>query len=80
MTVDQVRNPDRRDRIVITLLSATSFARAIQRMYERVWEQPHVGGMSGARRCFLWLLGWMASVQTVSGCCGCCRDPTACCP
>ncbi|MCB0895056.1 MAG: YihY/virulence factor BrkB family protein [Nocardioides sp.] len=67
VTVDQVRTQTGVIGIVITLLSATSFARAIQRMYERVWEQPHVGGMSGARRCFVWLLGWMASVQTVSG-------------
>ena len=33
--------PDRaRSGSLITLFSATSFARAIQRMYERVWEQP----------------------------------------
>jgi membrane protein len=48
---------------VITLFSATSFARAIQRMYERTWEQPHVGGVSGARRCLLWLLGWLVTLQ-----------------
>jgi membrane protein len=36
-------------------------------MYERIWEQPHVGGMSGARRCFLWLIGWLVSIQLVSG-------------
>lgn len=46
--------------------SATSFARAIQRMYERVWGLPHVGGMSGTRRCFLWLIGWLVSVQLVA--------------
>ncbi|WP_395690391.1 YhjD/YihY/BrkB family envelope integrity protein [Nocardioides sp.] len=67
VSIDQVRTQTGVIGIVITLLSATSFARAIQRMYERVWEVPHVGGVSGARRCFLWLLGWLASVQTVSG-------------
>ena len=67
VSVDQVRNQTGVIGIVVTLLSATSFARAIQRMYERVWEQPHVGGISGARRCFLWLLGWLVSVQTVAG-------------
>lgn len=67
VTVDQVRAQTGLIGIAITLFSATSFARAIQRMYERVWDLPHVGGMSGTRRCFLWLVGWLASVQTVSG-------------
>lgn len=67
VSVDQVRAQTGLIGIAITLFSATSFARAIQRMYERIWEQPHIGGMSGARRCFLWLIGWIASVQLVSG-------------
>ena len=50
---------------LITIFSATSFARAIQRMYERVWDQPHVGGLSGAQRCLLWLLGWMLTLQII---------------
>jgi membrane protein len=53
--------------IAITLFSATSFARAIQRMYERVWEIRHIGGVSGTRRCFLWLLGWLVTLQLVGG-------------
>ena len=52
--------------ILITLFSATSFARAVQRMYERVWEQPHVGGILGLRRSTLWLIGWLITLQTVS--------------
>ena len=67
VSVDQVRAKTGVIGILITLLSATSFARAIQRMFERVWEQPHIGGLSGTRRCFLWLLGWLVSVQTVAG-------------
>ena len=67
VSIDQVRAQTGLVGIAITLLSATSFARAIQRMYERVWERPHVGGMSGARRCFLWLVGWLVSIQLVSG-------------
>ena len=67
VTVDQVRAQTGLIGIAVTLFSATSFARAVQRMYERVWELPHVGGMSGTRRCFLWLVGWLVSVQTVSG-------------
>jgi membrane protein len=64
---DQVRAQTGFVGIVITVFSATSFARALLRMYERVWELPHVGGLSGTRRCFLWLVGWLVSVQTVSG-------------
>lgn len=67
VTVDQVRAQTGVIGIVITLFSATSFARAIQRMYERIWEQPHIGGVSGTRRCFFWLMGWLVSIQTVSG-------------
>jgi membrane protein len=51
--------------VAITFFSATSFARAIQRMYEKVWEQHHVGGVSGMRRCFLWLIGWLLTLQLV---------------
>lgn len=40
---------------VIVLISASSFARSLQRLFERVWEQPHVGGITALRRS----LGWM---------------------
>jgi membrane protein len=53
--------------IAITLFSATSFARAIQRMYERIWDIRHIGGVSGTRRCFLWLFGWLVTLQLVGG-------------
>lgn len=52
--------------IVITLFSASSFSRAIQRMYDKVWELPHVGGVRGRRRCLAWLLGWLMVSQSVS--------------
>lgn len=67
VAVDRVRAQTGLIGILVVLFSATSFARAIQRMYERVWELPHVGGMSGTRRCFLWLIGWLVSVQLVAG-------------
>src|SRR3954452_9048023 len=51
--------------IVITLFSATSFARAIQRMYEKVWQLKHRGGVVGRRRCLTWLLGWLIISQTI---------------
>lgn len=52
--------------LLITFFSATSFARAVQRMYERIWQVPHVGGVVGARRCFVWLVGWLLTLQLVS--------------
>jgi membrane protein len=64
---DQVRAQTGLVGIAITLFSATSFARAIQRMYEKVWEQRHIGGVSGTRRCFVWLLGWLVTLQLVGG-------------
>jgi membrane protein len=65
LTADQVRAQTGTVGLVLTLLSATSFARSIQRMYERTWEKQHVGGLRGARRCFLWLLGWLMLLQLV---------------
>jgi membrane protein len=67
VTIDQVRTQTGIVGLAITIFSATSFARAIQRMHERVWEQPHVGGISGARRCLLWLIGWMVTLQLLGG-------------
>jgi membrane protein len=67
VAIEQVRAQTGLLGIAITLLSATSFARAIQRMYERIWQQPHIGGVSGTRRCFLWLVGWLVSLQLVGG-------------
>ena len=64
---DQVRAQTGLVGIAITLFSATSFARAVQRMYEKVWEQRHIGGVSGTRRCFLWLIGWLVTLQLVGG-------------
>jgi len=51
--------------LLITFFSATSFARAVQRMYERVWDRPHVGGVAGLRRSFVWLIGWLLTLQIV---------------
>ncbi len=63
---DQVRAQTGAVGLLITLLSATSFARAVQRMYERVWEQRHIGGMVGIRRSSMWLVGWLITLQTLA--------------
>ncbi len=62
---DQVRAQTGLIGLAIVVFSATSFARAIQRMYERIWELSHIGGVGGARRCFLWLIGWLMTLQLV---------------
>ncbi len=67
VSADQVRAQTGIVGLLITLFSATSFARAIQRMYERVWEQHHVGGVVGLRRCLSWLLGWLVTLQLAAG-------------
>jgi membrane protein len=63
---DQVRAQVGAVGLLITLLSATSFARAVQRMYERVWDQRHVGGVDGIRRSSLWLVGWLITLETLT--------------
>ena len=63
---DQVRAQVGAIGLVITLLSATSFARAVQRMYERVWDQRHVGGVDGLRRSSLWLFGWLITLELLT--------------
>lgn len=67
VTTDQVRAQTGTAGLLITLLSASSFARAIQRMYERVWEVPHIGGVVGLRRCLGWLIGWLVTLQLAGG-------------
>lgn len=52
--------------LVVTVLSASSFARAVQRMYERVYDQPHLPGLRGRRVSLGWLLGFLAGIQLLS--------------
>jgi membrane protein len=66
LTTHQVRAQTGAIGVLITLFSATSFARSIQRMYEKVWGRRHIGGIPGARRCFLWLAGWLVLLQIVA--------------
>lgn len=57
--LDQVRSETGAVGLAITIVSATSFGRAVQRMFERVWNQEHVGGLRGARRCLFWVVAWL---------------------
>jgi membrane protein len=67
VSTNQVRTETGIAGALITIFSASSFARAIQRMYEKVWDQPHVGGVVGLRRCLGWLIGWLVTLQLLGG-------------
>jgi membrane protein len=47
-------------------VSATSFARSLQRMFERTWEQPHQGGLPGLRRSVTWLVACVVYLQALA--------------
>ncbi|NYI38126.1 hypothetical protein [Aeromicrobium tamlense] len=66
VSLDQVRTQTGVIGLLITIFSASSFARAIQRMYESVWGIGHIGGVSGFRRCLTWLIGWLVTLQFVA--------------
>lgn len=52
--------------LVVALASATSFSRAMQRMYARVWDLPTFRGVRAIQGSVLWLLGWLALLQVTA--------------
>lgn len=44
--------------LLVSLASAMSFSRALQRMYARVWELPTYSGVRALRGSLIWLVGW----------------------
>lgn len=48
---------------LVTVLSASSFARAVMRAYERVWDLPNTTGFRGRRRALGWLLLWLVGLE-----------------
>jgi membrane protein len=52
--------------IVVTVVSASSFARAVMRMYARVWGLSPDKGVRGRGRALLWLLVWLAALQLMA--------------
>lgn len=52
--------------ILVTVLSATSFARAVMRGYERIWALPNIRGIRARRRALGWLLGWLIAFEVLS--------------
>jgi len=49
--------------LVVSLASASSFSRALQRMYARTWELPARGGVRALRSSLLWIIGWLLMLQ-----------------
>jgi membrane protein len=49
--------------LLVALASATSFSRAMQRMYARAWDLPTYKGLRAVRGSVVWLLGWVAMLQ-----------------
>src|SRR5262245_58001271 len=43
MSAEEIRTQTGFVGLVVVLLSATTYARALQRLYERTWKQPHLG-------------------------------------
>lgn len=64
--LDRVRSETGLIGLTITIVSATSFGRAVQRVFERVWEQHHIGGLRGAGRCLFWVVLWLACLGAVN--------------
>jgi len=52
--------------LVVSFLSATSFSRALQRMYTRAWDQPGERGVRALRSSLLWILGWLVMLQVTA--------------
>lgn len=52
--------------LVMTLASTLSFARALQAMFERVWELPRGRGLPAQRGAAMWLLGWLSYLLVVA--------------
>ena len=66
MSAEQIRTQTGLVGLIVVLLSATTYARALQRLYERTWQQPHIGGILGMRRSFLWIVGCVAYLEVLT--------------
>jgi uncharacterized BrkB/YihY/UPF0761 family membrane protein len=66
LTAEQVRAQTGLVGIVVVLISASSFARSLQRLFERVWERPHVGGIPALRRSLGWMVACVVYLQLLA--------------
>ena len=52
--------------LVVALASASSFARALARMYCKVWDLPTPRGLGAFRRSILWIVSWVVMLQILA--------------
>jgi membrane protein len=52
--------------LVVSFASASSFSRALQRMYARAWELPSQGGVRALRSSLAWIIGWLLMLQVTA--------------
>jgi len=52
--------------VLVALVSASSFSRALQRMYTRAWGLSYERGVRALRSSLLWLVGWVAVLQATA--------------
>jgi membrane protein len=53
--------------VVVAIISATSFSRALQRMYARAWHLPRYRGLRAIGGSLLWLAVWIVMLQGTAG-------------
>lgn len=51
---------------IVSLASASSFSRALQRMYARSWDLPAHKGVRALRSSLVWILGWLLMLQVTA--------------
>ena len=66
VSAEQVRAQTGLVGLVIVLISASSFARSLQRLFERVWERPHLGGVTALRRSLGWMVACVVYLQLLT--------------
>jgi membrane protein len=66
VSAEQVRAQTGLVGVVIVLVSASSFARSLQRLFERVWERPHLGGLVAYRRSMGWMVACVVYLQLLA--------------
>jgi membrane protein len=65
VSAEQIRTQTGLVGMLVVLVSASSFARSLQRLFEKTWEQPHRGGLPGVRRSLGWMVACVAYVQAL---------------
>jgi membrane protein len=65
VSAEQVRAQTGIAGMLVVLVSASSFARSLQRLFEKTWEQPHRGGLPGVRRSLGWMVACVVYVQAL---------------